>query len=334
MEEWGGVRGHMNIPGFYFCLCPDSTLAREHVDGLLERVNSTGQKREVRIFWADDGLDGRFWEALTMQGLTRDPRALLVRGSQSLPADVWKKLSAVLGTPRPDILPIFFLESPWEKGQPKLPAHIAKLRCLEFADKQGWVWRSPGLDARALRTYIQQHAAPLGLRLEAGALDALCAMVAPDAMAVRGVLEQLALACPADTDGSVGVELIRAMAGSTPDILIFEFIRHLQAGNAAEVWRTLLREGDGGESLLFPLLALLVRDARQLWQIQAGESIWLPQQTAHLKRSLASRLGTSGLVRLFAVLMDAEWAVKSGRRQPVQALEELVGSLSRLFASA
>lgn len=324
----------MDIPGFYFCLCPDSALAREHVDGLLERVNSAGQRRKVHTFWADDGLDGSFWEALTMQGLTADSRVLLVRGAQGLPADVWKKLSVALGTPRPDILPIFFLESPWEKGQPKLPAHIAKLRCLEFADRQGWVWRSPGLDARALRAYIQRHAASLKLRLDADALNALCSVVTPDAVAVRGVLEQLVLASPASADGKVGGDLIRAMAGSTPEVLIFEFIRHLQAGNVVEVWRTLLREGDGGESLLFPLLALLNREARQLWQIQAGENIWLPQQTAHLKRGLASRLGTSGLAQMFAVLLDAEWAVKSGRRQPVQALEELVGSLTRLFASA
>ena len=321
----------MDIPGFYFCLCPDSTLAREHVDGLLKRVNAVGREREIRTFWADEGLDGRFWEALTMQGLTERPRALLVRGAQTLTAEVWKKLSAVLATPRPDILPVFFLESLWEKGQPKLPAHIAKLRCLEFADKQGWVWRSAGLDARALRKHVQQRAAALELRLTPDALDALCAVVTPDAAAVRGVLEQLALA---SGDGEVGVELVRNMAGSAPEVIIFEFIRHLQSGNSAAVWRTLLREGDGGESLLFPLLALLTREARLLWQIQAGENVWLPQQTANLKRSLASRLGTSGLANLFAVLMEAEWAVKSGRRQPLQALEELVGSLTLAFTPA
>ncbi|PWM71006.1 MAG: DNA polymerase III subunit delta [Desulfovibrionaceae bacterium] len=321
----------MDIPGFYFCLCPDSTLAREHVDGLLKRVNAVGREREIRTFWADEGLDGRFWEALTMQGLTERPRALLVRGAQTLTAEVWKKLSAVLATPRPDILPVFFLESLWEKGQPKLPAHIAKLRCLEFADKQGWVWRSAGLDARALRKHVQQRAAALELRLTPDALDALCAVVTPDAAAVRGVLEQLALA---SGDGEVGVELVRNMAESAPEVIIFEFIRHLQSGNSAAVWRTLLREGDGGESLLFPLLALLTREARLLWQIQAGENVWLPQQTANLKRSLASRLGTSGLANLFAALMEAEWAVKSGRRQPLQALEELVGSLTLAFTSA
>ena len=321
----------MDIPGFYFCLCPDSTLAREHVDGLLKRVNAVGREREIRTFWADEGLDGRFWEALTMQGLTERPRALLVRGAQTLTAEVWKKLSAVLATPRPDILPVFFLESLWEKGQPKLPAHIAKLRCLEFADKQGWVWRSAGLDARALRKHVQQRAAALELRLTPDALDALCAVVTPDAAAVRGVLEQLALA---SGDGEVGVELVRNMAESAPEVIIFEFIRHLQSGNSAAVWRTLLREGDGGESLLFPLLALLTREARLLWQIQAGENVWLPQQTANLKRSLASRLGTSGLANLFAALMEAEWAVKSGRRQPLQTLEELVGSLTLAFTSA
>ena len=321
----------MDIPGFYFCLCPDSTLAREHVDGLLKRVNAVGREREIRTFWADEGLDGRFWEALTMQGLTERPRALLVRGAQTLTAEVWKKLSAVLATPRPDILPVFFLESLWEKGQPKLPAHIAKLRCLEFADKQGWVWRSAGLDARALRKHVQQRAAALELRLTPDALDALCAVVTPDAAAVRGVLEQLALA---SGDGEVGVELVRNMADSAPEVIIFEFIRHLQSGNSAAVWRTLLREGDGGESLLFPLLALLTREARLLWQIQAGENVWLPQQTANLKRSLASRLGTSGLANLFAALMEAEWAVKSGRRQPLQALEELVGSLTLAFTPA
>ena len=169
------------------------------------------------------------------------------------------------------------------------------------------------------------------MRLTPDALDALCAVVTPDAAAVRGVLEQLALA---SGDGEVGVELVRNMAESAPEVIIFEFIRHLQSGNSAAVWRTLLREGDGGESLLFPLLALLTREARLLWQIQAGENVWLPQQTANLKRSLASRLGTSGLANLFAVLMEAEWAVKSGRRQPLQALEELVGSLTLAFTPA
>ena len=99
------------------------------------------------------------------------------------------------------------------------------------------------------------------------------------------------------------------MAESAPEVIIFEFIRHLQSGNSAAVWRTLLREGDGGESLLFPLLALLTREARLLWQIQAGENVWLPQQTAN-----SNVRWPPGWVRpvwriCLPRLWEAEWAV-------------------------
>lgn len=318
----------MEIPGFYFCLCPDSTLAREHVDNLANRLEDMAGTMETSIFWADEGLDNRFWESLTLQGLTERPRVLMVRGAQSLPADTWKKLSSLLATPRSGILPIFFLESAWEKGQPKLPAHVAKLRCLDFAGKKGWTWRSAGLDARSLRKHVQERASLLGLRLEPEALDAVCDMVTPDAAAVRGMLEQLSLAAG---DAPVDVALVRQMTEHAPELLIFDFIRHLQTGNTVEVWKTLLREGDGGESLLFPLLGLLTREARLLWQIQAGENVWMPQSAASMKRALAARLGAAGLSRVFAAVMEAEWSVKSGRRQPLQTLEELVGSLTLVF---
>lgn len=318
----------MDIPGFYFCLCPDSTLAREHADGLIQGMGSAGCEPEVHTFWADEGLDGRFWEKLTMQGLTNRPQVLLVRGAQALPADTWKRLSSGLATPRPGILPIFFLESAWEKGQPKLPAHIAKLRCLEFAGKQKWTWRSPGLEARSLRKHIQERAAALALPLAPDALDALCEIVSPDAAAVRGVLEQVALAAGGE---AADAALVRQLAEHAPEMLIFDFIRHLQTGNVGEVWKTLLREGDGGESLLFPLLGLLTREARLLWQIRAGENVWMPQQVAGMKRALATRLGAAGIAGIFSGVMEAEWAVKSGRRQPLQALEELVASLTLLF---
>lgn len=320
----------MEIPGFYFCLCPDSTLAREHVDALIKKMETLVGIWEISTFWAEEGLDNRFWESLTLQGLTDRPRVLMVRGAQNLPADTWKKLSALLGTPRSGILPIFFLESAWEKGQPKLPAHVAKLRCLDFAGQKGWIWRSPGLEARSLRKHVQERAAFLGLRLAPDALEALCEIVTPDAAAVRGVLDQLSLA---SGDGPADAALVRQMTEHAPELIIFDFIRHLQTGNTVEVWKTLLREGDGGEALLFPLLGLLTRETRLLWQIQAGENVWMPQSVAGMKRALASRLGTTGLSGVFTAVMEAEWAVKSGRRQPLQALEELVGSLTMVFGA-
>lgn len=325
----------MDSPGFYFCLCPDASLSREHVAGLVAQLSGAhGQPYEQKTWWAEEGLDNRFWESLTLQGLTDTPRALLVRGAQVLPAETWKKLSAAMGTPRSGILPIFFLESAWEKGQAKLPAHVAKLKCMEFAEKRKWIWRSPGLTANTLRRHVQEKANALGLVFEGNALEDLCSVLALDAASVQGVLEQLSLAAVVDRESGVrhiDADLARQMTSHSPEVLIFDFIRYLQEGNRAAVWKTLLAEGDGGEAMLFPLLALLAREARTLWQIHAGEDVWLPQYLAGAKRALAMKVGKSGLSRIFSSIMEAEWAVKSGRRQPLQALEELVAELTLIF---
>jgi DNA polymerase-3 subunit delta len=317
----------MENPGFYFCVCPDSVLACGHARELLAGL--AGQKPEEKIFWADDGPGGRFWEDLTIPSLGGRPKALLLRGAQNLPADVWKKLSSSLASPRPGILPIFFLEGAWEKGNAKLPAHLAKLPCLAFAERQGWVWRHPGLDGRTLLPYLRKEARALGLSMQDGVPERLGEILPPDAAAARCMLEQLALAAP---DGIVTEALTRQMAGHAPEVVIFDFIRHLQSGNAFQVWKTLLAAGDGGESLLFPLLALLAREARILWQILAGENVWLPQHVAAGKRALAARLGYAGLTEIFRAAQEAERAVKSGSRQAAQALEELTAELVLLFS--
>ena len=334
----------MERPGFFFCICPDAALMRSWMEReLLEPLKNAGgaggllggsaspSAPDVQTWWADEGLDRRFWDALTLLAMDGRTRVLVVRGAHQLPADVWKKLSSALATPRPGILPVFCLECPWEKGQPKLPAHIAKLKCLAFAEKQQWMWRSAGLESRNLRQYVQREAAACRLCMTPEALNTLAEMLIPDASAIRGVLEQLSLASP---DGTVDVALVRQMTEFTPDAVIFDFIRQLENGNSRAVWKTLLREGDGGESLLFPLLTLMAREARTLWQMLAGEKVFVPQYVEAEKRRLAAKLGFEGLTRVFEALSAAELAVKTGARSPLQAMEELVAQLSLLFGSA
>lgn len=90
----------------------------------------------VTVFWADEGLGEKFWDVLTLQGLGSSRQTLFIRNAQILSAEVWKKLSGALGIPRPGIMPVFFFEGAWEKGQPKLPAYLTRLKCFEFADKK------------------------------------------------------------------------------------------------------------------------------------------------------------------------------------------------------
>lgn len=320
----------MDRPGFFFCICPDAALLREYVEGELV-ASCRGDMPDVQVFWSDEGLDRRFWDKLTLIGMDGRARVLVVRGAEQLPAETWKRLSAALGTPRSGVLPVFCLEGAWEKGQPKLPAHIAKLKCLAFADKKQWIWRSAGIEARALGRYVQKQASAMGLSMTPEAVNTLSEMLIPDAFAVHNALEQLFLASP---DGAVDVDLVRQMTEFTPEAVIFDIIRQLEAGNARSVWKTLLQAGDGGESLLFPLLTLMAREARILWQMNAGEKVFVPQYVENEKRRLAARVGFEGLSRIFSSLRKAEFSVKSGARQPLQAMEELVADLSLTFAAS
>ena len=148
-------------PGFSFCICPDGKLLRQQVEELRGAHPDAGRERHV--FWGDDELPPKFWEILTLQGLFSTSRVLVMRNAHALTADVWKRLSAALSRPNPQTWPLFCLEVAWEKGQPKIPAHIAKLPCFTFADAKGWIWRSPGLEPRSLRRHIQIRSKALGL---------------------------------------------------------------------------------------------------------------------------------------------------------------------------
>lgn len=318
----------MERPGFYFGICPDAALLRE----TLERdilAPFAAEAPELAIFWGDEDLDRRFWDALTLQGLGVSLKILVVRRAQEFPSETWKRLSQALATPRSGVFPVFCLEGPWEKGKPKLSAAIAHLKCLAFADKKGWIWRSAGLDGRSLRSYLQKQAKERGLRLSSDAVNMLAERLIPEASAVHGVLEQLSLAVKG---GTVEAPLVRQVTEFAAEGVIFDLIRHLERGNSTEVWKTLVREGDGGESLLFPLLSLLAREGRLLWQMQAGEKVYCPQYVETEKRRLAKSLDFPGLTRLFETLEQAEYGVKSGAVQPVQAVERLAANLLLLFS--
>ena len=67
----------MDRPGFFFCICPDAALLREYVEReLIAPASSGALPPDVQTFWADEGLDRRFWDALTLLGMDgRSPRA-------------------------------------------------------------------------------------------------------------------------------------------------------------------------------------------------------------------------------------------------------------------
>ena len=318
----------MNRAGFTFCICPDGRLLRDHVAGELAAHPPPDGVWQRHVYWGDEELPSAFWEHMNQPGLFATRRALIVRQANALPAAVWKRLSASLASPKEHCWPFFCLETAWEKGQPKIPVHVAKLKCLAHADSRGWIWRYAGLDDRALRSFVQKEIQARKLRFEQGALDFLCAGLIPDASAVAAELDKLELAA---TDGFVSSELA-AQAAYVPTFDILRFLRLVQSGQVQKAWTDVLRARRANEGLLFPLLALLHREARLLWQLLQGESVRAPSEL-DAKRKLALRLGYEGLARLFGLLFQADRSVKAGERQPEQALDALVADVSLLLAT-
>jgi len=320
----------MTRAGFSFCICPDGRLIREHVAGELAAHASPGGAWQRHVYWGDEELPPAFWEHLTLPDLFAVRRALVIRQAHALPAAVWKRISSALASPKEHCWPFFCLEMAWEKGQPKIPAHMVKLKCFAHADNRGWVWRYAGLDDKALRGFVQKEIRARKLRFEQGAVELLCAGLIPDASAVAAELDKLELAA---ADGFVSAELA-AQAAHVPAFDIFRFLRFVQGGKIQNAWTDVLRARRENEGLLFPLLGLLIREARLLWRLLQGESVRAHPAELDAKRKLASRLGYEGLARLFRLLFLADLSVKSGERQPDQALDALVADLSILLATA
>ncbi len=338
----------MSRPGFYFCICPDAGLIKRHIEKLvqdfpahMENTDAMGSGLmgnalapsattawERHVYWGDEDLSQAFWEHLMLQGLFSKPRLLILRNAQNISAARWKEISSALSNPNPLTWLILCLEGPWEKGQPKLPAHVLKQKSVSFADKKGWIWRHSGLDISGIKKYIQSKAQNLGLTFEPHALDALCASVPPDATAIDGELDKLQLAA---NDGHVQMTMVGA-GSYIPESNIFSFMNHVYAGNINAAWREVHRSQHDMEALLFPFLALLSRDAKTLWQILAGENPRMHPVAAKEKEACARRLGFGGVAQIFTCIVHAEQAIKSGERNVEQTLEALVTELIHIFS--
>lgn len=323
-------------PAFTFLVCPDGHLLRTQLETMIAAHASASGPWERHTYWGDEEPPPRFWEQLTLQGLFGTPRILVARQAHLWPVAVWKKISRVLAHPAEQCWPFFCFEGPWEKKQPKIPAHIAKQPCMAFADSKGWIWRQDGLNASTLKAYVQKRAKERQLNFARDVLEQFCASVPPDALLIEQEMEKLSLLRDAAQKqdktrpdaGRISLAMT-ATASWSPEYNVFSCIRAIEEGKLATVWKEMSRAQDDA---LFSLLALLAREVRQLWQLQNGENVRLLPYEASFKRNLAARLPAARLAEIMAELVDAELNVKSGRRTPEQSLEFLAVRLTTLFA--
>jgi DNA polymerase-3 subunit delta len=179
--------------------------------------------------------------------------------------------------------------------------------------------------------FIRAEAEQLGLQLRQHELALLAEAFPPDAAHIGTEMAKLALTT--DPDGRLP-EKLAALVGQTQELGIFELLRIFQQNrNAPTAWRRILEDRLAGENMVFAFTAILLREARSLWQCLAGTPPSLAGPIALQKKVLAKKLGFSGTARLWEIALLADKGIKSGERSPDQAFEILAADLFLLFGS-
>ena len=105
-----------------------------------------------------------------------------------------------------------------------------------------------------------------------------------------------------------------------------------QQGPAPAAWRRILEDRLSGENLVFAFNAVLLREARMLWQFLSGQEPYLPASIAAQKKAAARSLGFAGVAKLWELALMADKGIKSGERNTEQAFEKLAADLFVLFS--
>jgi len=333
----------MQRPGFTFLVCPDPEMIKIRVERLL---GESGEVFTREVYQGDEEIPAAFWRALTAPSLFAEPKAVILRRADSLPEDFWPKLKGPLSGFAAHVWPMICLEKPFGKKGPTFPKALSSQPYYQVAEKRRWIWTSPGLTRRDMAPMLRDWAASKNLSFAPGLLDALAAVL-PEDMAMAGrELEKIELSARSRSDAPPAADdktpppgridqADLSLLASRPGMDAFAFLNAFaKRGAEAAVWREIFEQSLSPEDMIFKFLGLLRSDARQMWQIHMGEAeaVRLPPFVKSQKEAMARRLGAHGLTRLFDLAMEAELGIKSGSRNPDQAMELLAAELFSLFS--
>ena len=322
-------------PAYSILICPDVQLLRQRTAELASSFPADSGQWQRHAFWGDEEPSSEFWKLLSLQGLFATRHCIVAHQSEQWNESVWKKISQMLARPSSHCWPIFWLEVPWKNGRPQVPACIARRKCVEFAEKKGWVWRNQGLTGRNMRSHVLARAAALGFTLPDAVVAEICERVPPDGLAIENELLKLRLLL-ADAEGNdAGRQsgLVAQDAFLKEGLDVFACIRLLEEGDLAGVLN-ILHQTRAVDGALFILSAMLEREVRTLWQLGVGEAVALPPYIESSKKSLARRISRQGLAQAMTEITSSVLAVKRGYLDDSQSLERTLASLSEIFRPA
>lgn len=317
----------MTRQGFSFLVCADPELLKDRIGDLLE-----GQGFATRTFWGDEDLPDRYWQTLTIPSMMGPPNAVVLRRAQDRDDEFWARMEPLLAMARSRVWPMFCLEGEWKSGKSNIPKTITKYKYWDAAQKRGWIWEHPGLSRATIGQELDRFAARHGLTFTPGVKKNLAETLPLSTIALRGELEKILLLAGAEKTIQPG-HLAALDVDEAFDL--FAFLRTLQTpAGRRDAWDRLLNDpAMAGGDMVFPVSSLMLREARQLWQLLHGEDgkVQLYPSLKTEKKRLAQRLGAARISRFWDIALQADTDIKTGRLKPAQAMENLVKEAARLW---
>ncbi len=318
------------IAGFYFCHCPDVQMAKEYMEEYISSFGVEWQNAERHTFWIDDLVNNKFFIALDEINFEIKKKIFFVRDTHELNSEMWKRISLVLGKPREDIFPIFFINNALDKGKLKIPALIQKQKCFEFAKKKEWIYESIGITEKNFAQLILKKAkTQYNLQLSNDVVHILQSSLTPDYNSINNVLAQLSLF---SENGEINTNVVAQLTNYAPELGLFDIIKKIETGNTKEIWSFFIKEGRIIEdSYLFAFLSVMAREMRLLWKIKTNEPTFLNNQVLAYKTKIAQKLGFTYISKILSLLAFAEYSIKSGKKSPMETFEELIKDITNIY---
>ncbi len=280
----------------------------------------------TKIFWGDE-LAAQFWESFSAVQLDVSRDFIVLRKADVLKAEDWANLTSMIARLREDAFLVLCIESAWGEKGPKVPAYISGQKCYTHAKNKKWYFQEAPLTDDRKKDYIAQGIKARNIEMSRPVMDLLGELLSPPSALIDNALDQLAMIAE---DRALEEKDLEHISASAPEMILFDYVKNLESGKSYPLWATVLHEHKP-DDILFPLIGIFAREARNLWKISANEDVKLPSFILEKKRAVANKLGKAGIATLFSLLSDADWSIKSGKKDSRQVLDELIFRLSLLY---
>ena len=311
-------------PGYFICICPDFEIISDFINNLLKNFPGNWEKK---LIWGDEDQSDIFFKFLTSSSLINTKQAIILRYAEKLPEQFWNKLSKFLNRFNPDVCPFICIEAEWNKGKPPNIEFLKNKKYFRFAQKKGWMFLCPGVDEQFLTEYINKWSKKNKIKISYEVMPHLREVLPKDLSSIKNELKKLETL----NKDVITVEDLNVISPSF-EYNVFDLINSIE-GMAPQdkVWDIILNKEINSYESIFPILGLFKREAKILWNLFQGESVYLPNWVKTKKIKIAEKLGAKKIIEIYNIVLEAELRLKTSNINPAIVFENVVASIQNIF---